>query len=205
MTTYHRFVFNESERRFVGDFEAMYQAETVEKFDSWHQDDEHRLDLNMTSALVRSVEPETVLDIGSGKGLLVAMISSSGRRIIGSDVSQTALETARERNPSASFVHIPDSSLGSLQHLLRLSKEQLGVIDLVLCSQVLSYIENWELLVREIFEHSKSICISLYVPENPIGYVKSWDDVCTAVQAHSNIKSSLWDSAGRTGYLLATR
>ena len=36
MTGYHEFVFNQAERRFIGEFEEMYQQEQVSCFDSWH-------------------------------------------------------------------------------------------------------------------------------------------------------------------------
>lgn len=205
MNTYHRFVFDQQERRFVGDFEQMYQAEAKEQFDSWHQDDNHRLDLNITTALVQSIDPRSILDIGSGKGLLLSMISNRERQIFGSDVSTTALEVAQARNPGASFFHIPDSSLGSLTNVLHLCNQHLGGIDLVLCSQILSYIEEWQSFIDAVFAHAQSLCVSLYIPENPIGYVKSWDELCASVEKHSKIEASLWDSVGNTGYMIATR
>lgn len=36
---YHKYVFDVEQRRFVGDFEKMYQQEDVQHFDSWFQDD----------------------------------------------------------------------------------------------------------------------------------------------------------------------
>ena len=39
MAKYHKYVFDVEKRTFIGDFENMYAHESIEKFDSWHQDD----------------------------------------------------------------------------------------------------------------------------------------------------------------------
>lgn len=43
MSDYHPYVCDEEKRRFVDDFEKMYQADAEEGFDSWHQEDQSNL------------------------------------------------------------------------------------------------------------------------------------------------------------------
>ena len=41
---YHKYVFDEQNRSFIGEFDQMYKAEKMESFDLWHQDDVNILD-----------------------------------------------------------------------------------------------------------------------------------------------------------------
>ncbi len=205
MNGYHEFVFDEHKREFRGKFEEMYRAELVEQFDSWGQDNDRRLDLRITKMLVDSLDPKKIVDIGSGKGLLTSYLDGPGRNVIGCDVSETALTVARERDPHVAYTKLADSSVYSLVQFLFKSRQELGHIDVIVMSQVLSYIQEWKNLIDIVFAYSNGVCISLYLPENPIGFVKEWNDVCDMIALHSTIKASLWDSANRTGYLLATQ
>jgi predicted TPR repeat methyltransferase len=183
----------------------MYRAELVEQFDSWGQDNDRRLDLRITKMLVDSLDPKRIVDIGSGKGLLTSFLDAPGRNVIGCDVSETALSIARARDPHVAYTQLPDASVYSLVQFLFKSRQELGHIDVVVMSQVLSYIDEWKNLIDIVFAYSSGVCVSLYLPENPIGYVKDWSEVCEVIERHSTIKASLWDSANRTGYLLATQ
>jgi 2-polyprenyl-3-methyl-5-hydroxy-6-metoxy-1,4-benzoquinol methylase len=202
---YHEFVFDECKREFRGKFEEMYQAELIEQFDSWGQDDDRRLDLRITKMLVDSLDPKKIVDIGSGKGLLTSFLDAPDRNVIGCDVSGTALSIARVRDPHVAYTQLPDASVYSLVQFLFRSRQELGHIDVVVMSQVLSYINEWKNLIDIVFAYSAGVCVSLYLPENPIGFVKDWSEVCEVIERHSTIKASLWDSANRTGYLLATQ
>ena len=45
--------------------------------------------------------------------------------------------------------------------------------ELIVCLEVLSYIENWRIMLEE-FSRNGDYCICcLYLPDSPIGYVKS--------------------------------
>lgn len=205
MNGYHEYVFDEHKREFRGKFEEMYRAELVEQFDSWGQDNDQRLDLRITKMLVDSLDPRRIVDIGSGKGLLTSYLDGAGRNVVGCDISETALSVARERDPHVAYTKLPDSSVYSLVQFLFKSRQELGHIDIIVMSQVLSYIQEWKSLIDVVFACSNGVCISLYLPENPIGFVKEWNDVCDMVALHGTVKASLWDSANRTGYLLATQ
>ncbi len=42
MAKYHKYVFDEERKKFIGDFEKMYSAEE-NSFDSWHQTDRRNI------------------------------------------------------------------------------------------------------------------------------------------------------------------
>jgi predicted TPR repeat methyltransferase len=205
MNGYRGYVFDEHKREFRGRFEEMYRAELVEQFDSWGQDNPQRLDLRITKMLVDSLDPRRIVDIGSGKGLLTSFLDGPDRNIVGCDVSETALAVARERDPRVAYTKLADSSVCSLVQFLFKSRQELGHIDVIVMSQVLSYIQEWKSLIEIVFDYSNGVCISLYLPENPIGFVKEWNDVCDMIALHGTTRASLWDSANRNGYLLATQ
>ncbi|NDH92492.1 MAG: hypothetical protein EBY79_05305, partial [Actinobacteria bacterium] len=54
--------------------------------------------------------------------------------------------------------------------------------NVVVLAQVLSYIENWRELLRAISLSSVDVLVLLYVPEDPIGYVKSMGELLDAVK-----------------------
>ena len=205
MNGYHDFVFDTKNRQFIGRFEDMYRAEDTERFDSWDQDNPHRLDVHLVRALVDSASPRNIADIGCGKGFLTSLLTHPNRTVLGCDVSETALTTARGRAPSAVFVHLSDASIYPLVQFLFNARRSLGTIDMVVMSQVLSYIADWPNLVDIASAYSNGLCLALYVPRDPIGFVKSWGDVVETVSKKMDVTASLWDSANDTGYLLATR
>ena len=56
-----------------------------------------------------------------------------------------------------------------------------GGVDLVFTSEVFSYIENWKQLLKKISITSEYFMISLYIPENPIGFIKSEGDLVSEI------------------------
>jgi hypothetical protein len=65
---YHQYIFDIEHRKFVGDFEQMYKAESKAGFDSWHQDDLRHFDKRVCLELISDYNFSDVLDIGCGKG-----------------------------------------------------------------------------------------------------------------------------------------
>ena len=66
-----------------------------------------------------------------------------------------------------------------------------GGVDLVFSSEVLSYLENWKDLVGVLSKKAKYLMVSLYIPEDPIGYVKSREELHDAVSEVFDIIESV--------------
>ncbi len=100
---YHPFVFDTDRRRFVGDFEAMYQAEASQGYDSWHQEDMRQLDKRICLDILGEGNFAEVLDVGCGKGAFTQFLKKRNNRVLALDISETALAVGRARFPDIDF------------------------------------------------------------------------------------------------------
>lgn len=165
---YHPYVFDEVNRRFVGQFEDMYRAEQREGFDSWHQDDLRNLTKRICLEVLRDHTFGRVLDLGCGKGAFTQQLVGATNDVIGVDLSETALSVARTRCPRATFVQADVGSAGT--DLTTLAG---GRVDLVVCLETLSYLERWRQVIEAVAALSRHVLLTLYVPPNPIGFITS--------------------------------
>ena len=104
MAKYHKYVFDLEKRELVGDFETMYQNESKENFDSWHQDDSRQLKRKICLAILEDYNFDKVLDIGCGKGSLTHILKRKNNTVVGLDISQTAVDIASARFPDIDFI-----------------------------------------------------------------------------------------------------
>ncbi len=73
MAKYHKYVFDLENRKLVGDFETMYQNESKENFDSWHQDDTRQLQRKIDMAILEDYNFEIVNDLSNVSPLLTKL------------------------------------------------------------------------------------------------------------------------------------
>jgi SAM-dependent methyltransferase len=172
---YHRFVFQDGQ--LVADFESMYQAECTEGFDSWHQDDlARRTDI---VDLLRSLEFESVIDIGCGKGALLS--EARAARVVGVDMSPTALQTALRRLPHGEF-RCRDA----------LSAADPGErFDLVMLVAVLYYIPEWRRVLELAATIGNWLLVGAYVPEQTAGTIESITVLRKEVEALFSIEREI--------------
>jgi SAM-dependent methyltransferase len=100
---YHDFVFKDG--KLVGEFEQMYQKS---KDIPWHQDkDADKLDYKVALDIISSVAPfDEIRDVGCGLGYFLNALmnyGTNGCRLIGYDVSSTALKKAGHLFPDLQF------------------------------------------------------------------------------------------------------
>lgn len=173
MGEYHRYVFDHASRKFVGRFEEMYQAEEGKGFDSWHQDDVRYLHLQICLDILDRYNFSNILDIGCGKGAFTQFLKKQNNNVTGLDISATAIARARARYPDISFQQCDvDSFYNGWK-----SVEKCGRYDLITCIEVLSYVKNWQMVIENFSMMSSFALIKLFIPDNPMGYVKSIDDL----------------------------
>ena len=104
MAKYHKYVFDIDNRKLIGDFETMYQNESKENFDSWHQDDTRQLQRKIDLAILEDYNFNNILDIGCGKGSLTHLLKKKNNQVLGIDISQTVVNIVKERFPDINFV-----------------------------------------------------------------------------------------------------
>lgn len=108
--------------------------------------------------VVTGLKPLTILDCGCGEGFLTQIIYRAlpSARIVGTDLSENALESARRRCPGILF-QVAD---------VRQLPVDAGSFDLVVCSQVLEHVEETELAVAELCRVSAGYVL-VTVPYEP--------------------------------------
>lgn len=192
MRPYHKYVFDAAARRFVGNFEEMYQAEQAEGFDSWHQGTLTTLQKQISLAILNQFNFQTVLDVGCGKGHFTHLLKKQNNQVIGIDVAPTAVQQARAHYPDIDFRVMGAGEIGAL-----------GLtFDLVVAMEVLSYCQTWNDLLTTFARVGRRLFLSLYLPDDPIGFVKSFDELRSAVKQHFQIETDIVQDSHQV-YLLA--
>lgn len=177
MAKYHDYVFDLENRKFLGQFEEMYREESSSGFDSWHQDDSRWLSRKICLSVLEQWNFKSIVDFGCGKGQFTHMLKRRNNSVLGVDVSPTAIKIAKERFPDIDFSVSDINDLGMLDALLCRHVEQWSAIELCVVSECLSYLTDWQKVLEKIAARTDYLLISLYIPVNPIGYVKSVDSL----------------------------
>ena len=179
MEKYHKYVFDTEKRKFIGDFETMYKKESVENFDSWHQEDTRQLHRRLILELLNDFNFSNILDIGCGKGYFTHQLKKKNNLVHGIDISPTAVKIAKEKFKDISFETLNINELIKLNKLISNSS-----YDLILIIEVLSYCKNWKEIIETISKNNSSILISSFIPENPIGEIKSSAELISELNKH---------------------
>lgn len=173
MAEYHKYVFNIEKREFVGKFEEMYQAEKEKYFDSWHQEDMRTLSKKICLDILEQYSFSRILDMGCGKGAFTHLIKKYNNEVTGIDISETALKYARERYPDINFI-IADLTINGWDNFPIFKEKN---FDCIVIMELISYLENWKDMIRKLSTMTEYMLISLFIPENPIGFVKSREEL----------------------------
>lgn len=186
MADYHKYVFDIKQRKLVGQFEEMYQQESIVNFDSWHQDDSRQLNRKVSLAMIEQFNFETIVDVGCGKGALTHLLKKRNNHVLGLDISQTAIDIAKSRFPDIVFKQVDVNKTGNVNDILSTEFEG-EKVDLIFSAECFSYLDNWRSLLSAFSNTANYVLICLYIPENPIGCVKSADELERDVASHFDI------------------
>lgn len=173
MAEYHKYVFDQEKREFLGHFEQMYAAEGEKIFDSWHQEDQRDLSKVVAKGLLAQYCFSTILDLGCGKGAFTHGLKKRGNRVIAIDVSATALRMARARYGDIEF-HCADLNHQSLKDIIPQG------VELAVSLETFSYLAHWEAVLDDLAALAGHFLVVLYLPENPIGFIKSEEQLLLA-------------------------
>lgn len=175
MAEYHRFVFDKHARKFIGKFDEMYQAEQQKGFDSWQQDDLRHLDRKICLSILEQHNFSKIMDVGCGKGAFTQFLKKYNNHVTGLDISSTALARAKARYPDIEFIETDVTN----PNWSKMTPKRGGGerYDLIICLELLSYVENWQILLQNFSEIANFTLVKLFIPEDPIGYVKDIDQL----------------------------
>lgn len=101
-----------------------------------------------------------------------------------------------ERFPDIDFL---STDVNKVENFTALA-DKMGGVDLVFTSEVFSYIENWKELLQEISKSSEYFMISLYIQENPIGFVKSENDLVEEIEKNFDVIEHI--SLSKTNFVI---
>jgi len=191
MADYHKYVFDRGKRQFVGQFEKMYRNEVVENFDSWCQDDSRQLTRKIVLSILEEWNFRTIIDVGSGKGALTSLLKKRNNHVVGFDKSATAVGIGKSRFPDIDFEDIDANNIEILDNQLQNKQKLWEGIDLVFTSECLSYLENWREFLKIVSHYANFLMVSLYIPKNPIGFVKSQQELEDEIKSHFDIIESI--------------
>ena len=191
MADYHKYVFDRGKRQFVGQFEKMYMNEVVENFDSWCQDDSRQLTRRIALSILEEWNFRTIIDVGSGKGALTSLLKKRNNHVVGFDKSATAVGIAKSRFFLIDFEDIDANNIEVLDNQLQNKQKLWEGIDLVFTSECLSYLENWREFLKIVSHYANFLMVSLYIPKNPIGFVKSQQELEDEIKSHFDIIESI--------------
>jgi predicted TPR repeat methyltransferase len=136
---YHKFVFDSENRRFVGDFDKMYQEEDVQNFDSWFQDDMNHLTKRLALTVLERYNFSSVVDFGCGKGAFTNLLKKANNKVTGIDISETAVQKAKAKYPDIDFIASDAKYFDVMDR-----------VDLVVAIEVFSYLENWKKVLEQV-------------------------------------------------------
>jgi SAM-dependent methyltransferase len=172
---YHHYVFSAEERKFRGDFEAMYGNEEAEGFDSWFQDDVTHPVRRLSLALLEGYNFARVLDIGCGKGTFTHLLKRRNNYVKGLDISATAVKRARARYPTIEFAEV------DLNHIEGFGDER---FDLTISMAVLYYVEEWRRVLEMVARATDYFYLTLYIPPDTMGFIKNFDEFLEEATRH---------------------
>ncbi|MDI6743338.1 MAG: methyltransferase [Smithella sp.] len=181
---YHKYVFDTKKRRFVGKFEEMYKNEDNNNCDSWFQDDTTYF-TKASLLLLSRYNFANILDIGCGKGAFTHLLKKDNNNVLGTDIAVSAVKKAAAKYPGIVFRPM------TAEAALKLDNKW----DLIVMLEVLSYLKNWRHIINLAASKSKFLYICLYIPSNPIGYVKRANDLRREMAKMYDIKHELiWNN-----------
>jgi trans-aconitate methyltransferase len=182
MAEYHKYVFDTEARRLVGEFEAMYAAEDRERFDSWRSHDTRHLRLRIALALVAEYNFASVLEIGCGKGTAAQFFKRRNNRVLGIDISPTAIAKAQASFPDIEFRCMDANDIGNLAERF----------ELIALQTVLAYVPSWRELLVTVAGMADRCLVVEYVPADPIGMVKSTAELVEAFAASFEVEHKVF-------------
>jgi trans-aconitate methyltransferase len=171
---YHDYVFQRGQ--FVGNFEAMYQNEDLMGYCSWYQDDMRDLGYQLSFTILAQYNFNSILDLGCGEGMFTSLLKKKNNHVTGVDISPTAIKKAEARFKDIVFF------VGDINTEVFLQR-----YDLVVLREVLSYVENWREVLKSLVNISKYIFVSLDLPENPRGFIKSFGELIAEMSLYYEI------------------
>ena len=181
---YQKYVWDFENRKMVGKFEEMYKAEDDHGFDSWYSSNLNHFPKQIHYTTLKRYNFSSILDFGCGKGAFTHILKKENNYVLGLDISETAIKKARSYyGDHIDFDVITDNNF---EPIIKDRK-----FDLTIILEVLSLIENWRNVIADISKFSNYIYIASFMPNNPIGFIKTKDSLVEEVNKYFKIEKKI--------------
>jgi SAM-dependent methyltransferase len=170
---HNSFLFEDG--KFLSDFEKMYRNESAGQYDSWEQDAPSiykQIDKLLAFEAIGS-QSGTILDLGCGKGHFTNLLATRENKIIGVDISLTAIDIAKTRYPSIDF------KVDDVEDSVLLSNG--AIQDLIVARALLYYLPTWKDVLYKIARRSKYTLLGNHIPPETRLYIKSKDQLYSQI------------------------
>lgn len=112
-------------------------------------------------SLLPSLMGKRVLDLGCGFGEhCMYYVQQGAGNVVGIDISEKMLQVAREENshPDITYLHMPMEDIGEIE----------GIFDLAVSSLALHYVEDFNGVVKNIYDKLTDDGLFIFSQENPL-------------------------------------
>jgi len=174
MAKYHHYLFPHT------DFDAMYNAEESEEFDSWYQSDLRPISYRLLSTVMSAFSFGSILDIGCGKGTQTHLMALRGRRVVAYDISSAAIRKAKASYPGIEF-RVGDG----------LTAAKSGGYDCAVMSQTLYVQSDWREVIAEAAARCNWLVVHEYVPAGTQWHIPDIWSLMLEVEKHCAIDTKI--------------
>jgi SAM-dependent methyltransferase len=160
--------------------DEMYQAEDVQEFDAWYQSDVRPMGYRLLSTVMGAYSFNTILDIGCGKGTQTHLMALRNRKVVGYDISPTAIRKAKASYPGVDF-RVGDG----------LTAAKSGEYDCAVMSHTLVMQENWQEVIQEASTRCDWLIVVEYIPADTTWHIPDISTLQTEFEKHCSIDTKI--------------
>lgn len=172
MENHNSFVFDFSEKKFLGNFEKMYQRDEAGVFDSWNQES-MTLFKKIDLAMIEEFNFSSIIDLGCGKGCFTNLLKKRNNSVYGCDISPTAIKLAKNKFKEIDFQVLDlNKPLDLSDYLSRISEKHNG-LRLTVCRGTLYYLCNWKEVLEVISKTTDFVLFGLNIPPDTMAFIKT--------------------------------
>jgi len=135
-------------------------------------------------SLLPNLEGKKVLDLGCGFGEhCVQYIQAGATKVVGIDISEKMLEVAKMENndPRITYINTPMENISEIKE----------TFDIVVSSLAIHYVEDFDILVQDVYEMLNDEGLFIFSQENPINTCYSSGDRWTKDEEGNKLFANL--------------
>ncbi len=135
-------------------------------------------------SLLPNLEGKKVLDLGCGFGEhCVQYIQAGATKVVGIDISEKMLEVAKMENndPRITYINTPMENISEIKE----------TFDVVVSSLAIHYVEDFDILVQDVYEMLNDEGLFIFSQENPINTCYSSGDRWTKDEEGNKLFANL--------------